>query len=109
VLSKANEIGERVMDSLRRSAIDAGVPCVVQGFGTMFQAVFTSSSDPIINYRGLARADTKRFAAFRKSLFGQGVLINGSGLACWFVSGAHGVDEADEAIGAIEVAMRSVT
>ena len=100
--------GRICIDAIERSAHDNGIPCVVQGVGTMFQVVFNKDGRPLRHYRELVAADTKRYNAFRHSLLRQGVHINSSGSACWFISAAHGPDDLAITTAAIGHAMASV-
>ena len=106
VQDRIRSAGEAVMESIRRSAHDNGVPVIVQGAGSMFQAIFTDA-DRLRDYRDLSRADTARYAVFRHSLLQQGIHCNSSGLACWFVSAAHTPDDTMIALTAVERAMRT--
>jgi glutamate-1-semialdehyde 2,1-aminomutase len=98
--------GEKLMEAIRRAARDRGVPCVVQGLGSMFQVVFISS--PPRHYRDLFAADTRRYAAFRQELLLRGIHANSSGLACWFVSAAHTDEDAQITVAAIDAAMKVI-
>ena len=96
--------GQAIIEAIRRSARDAGVPVVVQGVGAMFQVLFTDELPR--NYRQVMRADAGRYAALRHALLRHGVHANSSGLACWFVSAAHTADDAELTAAAIGRAMR---
>ncbi len=108
VMSRLQDVGNALSESIRRAAHDCGVACVVQGTGAMFQVVFTPEGRPLRHYRDLARADTGRFARFWQSLLDQGVHANSSGSACWFVSAAHTDDDIERTRRAISHAMRSI-
>jgi glutamate-1-semialdehyde 2,1-aminomutase len=107
VRARMNNVGEAIIDGIRRSAADCGVPCVVQGLGTMFQVIFGLTKSPR-HYREVLPANTKRYAAFQTALLRSGLHVNSSGLACWFVSAAHDADDVRITIAAIDAAMRSV-
>jgi len=100
--------GELLMEAIRRSARNHGVPCVVQGVGSMFQVVFINDDKIPLHYRDLFAADTTRYAVFRHSLLEQGIHINSSGLACWFVSAAHTEEDVELTVSGIDTAMKSV-
>ncbi len=103
-----HHVGNSAMEAIRRSAKDRGVPVVVQGFGTMFQAIF-GTDQPLAHYRDLLSADTRRYAAFHRSLLEQGIHANASGSACWFVSASHTDADVEITAAAIERAMRAVS
>src|SRR5262249_34356604 len=52
---RQRELGERLMNGLRKLASDAGLPVIVEGLGTVFQLWF--SDRPIRNWR-----DAERYA-----------------------------------------------
>jgi glutamate-1-semialdehyde 2,1-aminomutase len=106
-LSAIAEHGDRLIEAIRRGASDRDITAVVQGVGSMFQVVF-GISEPARHYRDLLKADTRRHAAFRQALLERGVHANASGTACWFVSSAHGPEEAEIAVAAIERALDAV-
>ena len=108
VQKRIGESGQAIKEAVRRSAMDRHIGCIVQGLGSMFQVVFTDDQRPLSHYRDLARADVKKFAAFRQSLLEHGVFINSSGLACWFISAAHGPDQVSAARTAIDAAMDTI-
>ncbi|MGN6728077.1 MAG: aspartate aminotransferase family protein, partial [Tepidisphaeraceae bacterium] len=106
-LDRMHRAGEAMIDEIRRSSRDYGVPCVVQGVGSMFQVIF-GRSEPTRGYRDLFTADTQRYAAFQQALLKYGVHANSSGLACFFTSTAHNADDIDIATRAIRLAMKSI-
>jgi len=108
VLAHIRSTGEELMEGIRRAARDHHVPCVVQGVGSMFQVLFIDPRNPLKQYRDVLDADLERYSAFRHALLTQGVHVNASGLACWFVSAAHTLDDTQFTIAAVERAMRSV-
>ena len=108
VQKQIRERGEAVMEAIKRSAKDYNVPCIVQGAGSMFQVIFTNDGRVPLHYRDLLNTDQKRFAAFSSSLLEQGININYSGLACWFVSAAHTAQDVKLTTAAIDKAMKTV-
>ncbi len=108
MLENIHSHGQTCMEAIRRAANDAGVACVVQGVGSMFQVVFNEDGQPLQHYRDLLKVNTQRYAAFRHSLLMQGVHVNSSGSACWFVSAAHSAEDMEFTTQAIDRAMKSV-
>jgi glutamate-1-semialdehyde 2,1-aminomutase len=100
--------GNTLMEAIRRSAADNRVPCVVQGEGSMFQVLFNRDGKAPLHYRDVMNADMTRYGVLRQSLLEQGVHINTSGLACWFVSAAHDGTDIELTIAAIERAMKLI-
>lgn len=108
IMARLQVNGIAIAEAIRRAARDNNVPCAVQGMGAMFQVVFNADGMPLRHYRDLAKADTKRFAAFWQSLLDQRIHANSSGTACWFVSAAHTPDDLRQTTEAIDRAMRVV-
>lgn len=109
VLDGIENHGRTLIQAIQRAAHDRGVPCVVQGVGSMFQVIFGTDGHPLQHYRDLLKADSRRYAAFRQSLLQHGLHINSSGSACWFVSAAHQPEDGRLAEDAIQAAMRSIS
>jgi glutamate-1-semialdehyde 2,1-aminomutase len=107
-LENIHSHGQACMEAIRRAARDTGVPCVVQGVGSMFQVIFNEDGQPLRHYRDLLKVNAQRYAAFRHSLLMQGVHVNSSGSACWFVSAAHGAEDLELTTRAIGQAMKDV-
>jgi glutamate-1-semialdehyde 2,1-aminomutase len=108
VQKQIRDSGEAIMEAIRRSARDYGVPCVVQGLGSMFQTVFTTDGKIPLHYRDLLSANTASYAVFRQSLLEQGIHFNRAEMACWFVSAAHTAQDIELTAAAIDAAMRQV-
>ena len=107
-LENIHSHGRSCMEAIRRAAADAGIACVVQGVGSMFQVIFNQDGQALKHYRDLLKVNTHRYAAFRYSLLMQGVHVNSSGSACWFVSAAHSAEDLEFTTQAIGRAMKSV-
>lgn len=107
-LENIHDRGRACMEAIRRAAKDAGIPCVVQGVGSMFQVIFNEDGKPLKHYRNLLKVNTQRYAEFRHSLLMQGVHVNSSGSACWFVSAAHRPEDVEFTTRAIGRAMNAV-
>jgi glutamate-1-semialdehyde 2,1-aminomutase len=108
VQGRIHNLGQEIIEGIRRSARDHSIPCIVQGVGPMFQVVFTSDATAPRHYRDLQRADWTRFARWRQALLDEQVHVNTSGSACWFVSAAHTPEDVKMALSAVEKAMRVV-
>jgi glutamate-1-semialdehyde 2,1-aminomutase len=108
VQDRIRSYGEKIIEAIRRSARDNGVSCIVQGMGSMFQVIFIKDGAAPKQYRDLFAADTKKFSIFRHKLLENGVHINNSGLACWFISAAHTGEDAELTAAAIDDAMKGL-
>lgn len=106
-LEKIHSHGRSCMEAIRRAAADTGIACVVQGVGSMFQVLFNEDGQALKHYRDLLKVNTQRYAAFRYSLLMQGVHVNSSGSACWFISAAHSAEDLEITTRAIGQAMKA--
>jgi glutamate-1-semialdehyde 2,1-aminomutase len=102
ILEGVRQNGQRLIEAIRRAACDNGIPCCVQGTGTMFQVVFMPDGTPPLNYRELIAADAALYNRFRDRLLRRGLHVNSSGSACWFLCTEHDDDDIDLACEAIQ-------
>jgi glutamate-1-semialdehyde 2,1-aminomutase len=72
-----------ILDNLERS----GIPGVVNRVGSMFTLFFTP--EKVTDYATACGADTKRFAAYFRSMLTQGILLPPSQFEAAFLSAAH--------------------
>ena len=98
--------GRALMHGLRELGKRHDLPLRVQGVPAAFHASF---GDPtvVFDYRGLARLDRERYAAFARVLADSGIWVAGRGI--WYVSAAHGSEELDEAFDRVDVALQRFT
>jgi glutamate-1-semialdehyde 2,1-aminomutase len=91
--------GHRLMDGLRESATEVGIPVQVVGIGTVFQLWF--SEHPIRDWRDADRyADERRFTRWWQEMVLRGVLFHPSQFENLFVSLVHSEDDVDETLAA---------
>ena len=76
----------------------AGVAHVIQAAGNLF-SVFWGVDDPVVDFAGAQRQETRRFTAFFHAMLEAGVYLPPSAFEAWFVSAAHD-DEALSRMGA---------
>jgi len=82
--ANANRIAGMVGDALTA----AGVAHRVQFSGNLFSFFFTDSDEPIVDYAGVKKTQTWRFAPFFHALLAGGVYAPPSAFEAWFVSAA---------------------
>ena len=70
-----------------KAATDAGAPHVVQRVGSMLTLFF--NPDPVHDYEGAKRSDTRLFARFFWEMLARGVYLPCSQFEAAFVSAAH--------------------
>src|SRR6202022_4076080 len=93
--TRAKQRGDGIAASLRESAMSATAAC----FGSLLTLFF--STQPVGNYAGANKCDTKRFAAFFRAMLDRGFFLAPSQFEALFVSAAHSDADIDQTIAAI--------
>jgi glutamate-1-semialdehyde 2,1-aminomutase len=89
---RQRQLGETLMDGLRKLAADAGFAVIVEGLGTVFQLWF--SERPIRNWRDAERyANEELFTRWWQQMLIRGILFHPSQYENLFLSLVH--DSAD--------------
>ncbi|MBV8228824.1 MAG: aminotransferase class III-fold pyridoxal phosphate-dependent enzyme, partial [Planctomycetaceae bacterium] len=99
-------LSARLEEGLRRAAVDAKVPHVVQRVGSMITLFF--NPDPVHDYDDARRSDTKLFARFFWEMLARGVYLPCSQFEAAFVSAAHTEADIDHTIAAASEALRAI-
>ncbi len=94
----------RLQVGLEEAAREAGVTVQVQRVGSMFTVFFTA--EPVRDYEGARRCDTRAFAAFFHGMRRRGVILPPSQFEAAFWSTAHGDAEVEEVVLASREAFR---
>jgi glutamate-1-semialdehyde 2,1-aminomutase len=81
------------------------VPAQLHRAGSLMTLFFTDT--PVQDYAGARTADTGRYAGFFHALLELGVYLPPSQFEAMFVSGAHGDEDIDETLAAIERALEA--
>ncbi|MCL1864722.1 MAG: aspartate aminotransferase family protein [Spirochaetes bacterium] len=106
-LAQAYNVSNEIMEILRFEAKQNNINCIIQGLGPMFQILFTDREE-VTNYRHLFDVDSLKFGIFRDTLLENGIHINSSYSACWFVSTVHTPDDVNIAKKAIREGMKKI-
>jgi glutamate-1-semialdehyde 2,1-aminomutase len=106
-LRHMHNLGQTLIETIKKSAKDNKISCIVQGLGTMFQVLFTDR-ERITNYRDLFDVDAEKFGIFRDALLENGLHINSSYSACWFISSVHHDLDIEIDKNAIKAAMKKI-
>jgi len=97
--------GQLLMSAIREASDVYSLGLHVQGIGMGFHVSF-GVSDPIRSYRDLRQTDAARYSVLAGMLFEQGIFVSQRGV--WYVSSAHGSNEADEASHRIRLACKAM-
>jgi glutamate-1-semialdehyde 2,1-aminomutase len=104
---RQRELGETLMNGLRKLAAEAGLPVIVEGLGTVFQLWF--SERPIRNWRDAQRyADEELFTRWWQEMLLRGILFHPSQYENLFVSLVHTAGDVDETLSAAQEAFAVV-
>src|SRR5258708_36469161 len=93
-----NKNAERVVAGLRKAIAETNVSAQVNAshsLGTIFFA-----DQPVRDYAGAKRSDTKRYARFFREMLDRGIFLAPSQFEATFVSAAHTVEDIDRTIAA---------
>ena len=85
--SRLESLSARLEEGLRRAAVDAGIPHVVQRVGSMLTLFFNPAR--VHNYEDAKRSDAALFARFFWEMLARGVYLPCSQFEAAFVSAAH--------------------
>jgi glutamate-1-semialdehyde 2,1-aminomutase len=99
-------LSARLVAGLERAAGDAGVPCTVNSFGSLFTLFF--NAEKVVDWETASHSDTDRYARWFWELIGRGVYMPCSQYECVFLSTAHTADDIDATIVAGREAMAVV-
>jgi glutamate-1-semialdehyde 2,1-aminomutase len=106
VHSKVDRLGEGIRKGLEEISEDLGIDTKVYGVASMFQMYFTDSE--VYDYRTALRADKEFFLKFQQKLLAKGVFFPPSQYECNFISYAHGEEEIEYTLKAVEEALREL-
>jgi glutamate-1-semialdehyde 2,1-aminomutase len=96
------EVGQRLMQGIRRVAATRGVPTLVQGPGPVFYVWFTDAP-AIAHYAASARVSREPYARFAAAMLAEGVRVIPGGR--WYVSLAHTEEDIDRTCEAMDRAL----
>lgn len=103
---KLRRLGARLADGLADAARAAGVPLLVNGFGSVLTPFFTS--EPVYDYSSALKAHTRQYAAFFQAMLAHGVYPPPSQFEGWFLSDAHSERDIDVTIRAARESLKDV-
>ena len=90
--ARAKRLGEGISAALRAT----GAPATAARVGSLLTLFF--SREPITDYTGAKKCDTKRFATFFRAMLDRGIFLAPSQFEALFVSSAHSDADIDRTI-----------
>jgi glutamate-1-semialdehyde 2,1-aminomutase len=91
-------------EGLRTIIKGNGYPVTINRVGSMFTLFFTDKQ--VVDYDTAGTSDTKRFAAYFRSMLEQGIYLPPSQYEAAFVSYAHSSTDIEQTINAAEIALK---
>lgn len=100
------ELGNKLMQGIRKAATEHGHAMLVEGPGPMFAISFTEI-DQTKDYRDTLRADKAKLSRFIAAMHDEGVRVIGRGL--WYISAVHTEEDIDLAISTVDKVLKSLS
>ena len=102
---RLEEMGAQLEDGIRAALERAGVVGRINRAGSMLTLFF--AADPVTDYVSAKRADTEQYGRFFRALLASGVYFPPSQFEAAFVSLAHGRQEVEETLSAVDSALNA--
>jgi glutamate-1-semialdehyde 2,1-aminomutase len=99
-------LSAKLVEGVATAAKDAKVPLALNRVGSMFTWFFTS--DPVTDWDSAAKADTKAFGKFFRSMIDAGVYLPPSQFEAAFLGTAHSDEDIQRTIAAAKLAFAAV-
>jgi glutamate-1-semialdehyde 2,1-aminomutase len=100
VWDRIDRTAQKLFDGITSAARDANTAIYPTRVGTMCSMYFTDRT--VTDWTTAAQSDTKRFAAFFRSMLKCGVYLPPSQFEAWFLSSAHGEQEIQTTVDAVD-------
>jgi glutamate-1-semialdehyde 2,1-aminomutase len=104
-LRSVRQLGERLMEGIRRLAAEAKIPLLINGVGSAFHLSFTERAE-MRDYRETLDANTQMRDVFLEAMLQEGVYLLSDGR--WYVSAAHTVTDVEFTLRAARKALTQV-
>ena len=101
-----NALAKKLVAGLQKALKDAGIAAQVNSIGSLSTIFF--ASQPVTDYTGAKRSDTKFYARFFRDMLQRGIFLAPSQFEAAFVSAAHTTADIDRTISAAADALRAI-
>jgi len=99
-----NDIAKNLASGLQKALKDAGIAAQVNSIGSLSTIFF--ASQPVTDYTGAKRSDTKLYARFFRDMLQRGIFLAPSQFEAAFVSAAHTSADIDRTISTAAEALK---
>jgi glutamate-1-semialdehyde 2,1-aminomutase len=103
VWEQFDRLGQRLESGVNELLWSKGTEACLQRVGAMFTLFFTPH--PVTNWASASAADRERYGRFFRAMLAQGVYLAPSQFEAGFLSTAHGEEEVQRTLGAMEHAL----
>jgi glutamate-1-semialdehyde 2,1-aminomutase len=100
------EKADRLASGLRRALAATKIPAQVNSTGSLSTLFF--ASQPVTDYGGAKRSDTKRYAQFFREMLDRGIFLAPSQFEASFVSTMHTKEDIDRTLVAARAALEAI-
>src|SRR5215469_3927139 len=98
---------KKLVHGLKNALAAAGIPAQVNGIGSLSTIFF--APEPVTNYAGAKRSDTKMYARYFREMLNRGIFLAPSQFEAAFVSAAHTEKDIDQTIVAARDALKTIS
>jgi glutamate-1-semialdehyde 2,1-aminomutase len=106
VYDGVNALAKKLVHGLRNALAGAGIVAQVNSIGSLSTIFFTP--DPVTNYAGAKRSDTKRYARYFREMLNRGIFLAPSQFEAAFVSASHTAADIDRTIAAAQEVLKFI-
>jgi glutamate-1-semialdehyde 2,1-aminomutase len=97
----------RLADGLRKAVAQSSIAAQVNAVGSLNTVFF--AEQPVRDYAGAKKSDTKRYAKFFRAMLDRGILLAPSQFEAAFVSVAHTLEDVDSTVAAAVEALQGIS
>jgi glutamate-1-semialdehyde 2,1-aminomutase len=101
-----NALAKKLVHGLRNALAGAGIAAQVNSIGSLSTIFF--APDPVTNYAGAKRSDTKLYARYFREMLNRGIFLAPSQFEAAFVSASHTSADIDRTISTAQEVLKSI-
>ena len=106
VYDGVNALAKKLVHGLRNALASAGMVAQVNSIGSLSTIFFTP--DPVTNYAGAKRSDTKSYARYFREMLNRGIFLAPSQFEAAFVSASHTSADIDRTIATAQEVLKFI-
>jgi glutamate-1-semialdehyde 2,1-aminomutase len=97
---------KKLVHGLKNALAAAGIPAQVNGIGSLSTIFF--APEPVTNYAGAKRSDTKMYARYFREMLNRGIFLAPSQFEAAFVSSCHTPADMERTIGTAQEVLKAI-